>query len=93
MLRLLPAGRERGAAGERADAGRGPAHRRPTAKLAGLAIPLSSPNLTVMPLRFAVDETKALEALVLVAKAWPGITPFGTSLSRDNLDENGGKST
>jgi len=29
-----------------------------------------------MPLRFAIDETKALEALVLVAKAWPGITPF-----------------
>jgi hypothetical protein len=29
-----------------------------------------------MPLRFAIDETKALEALVLVAKAWPEITPF-----------------
>lgn len=29
-----------------------------------------------MPLRFAIDETKALEALVLVAKTWPGITPF-----------------
>jgi uncharacterized phage-associated protein len=29
-----------------------------------------------MPFRFAIDEAKALEALVLVAKAWPGITPF-----------------
>ncbi|WP_366556723.1 Panacea domain-containing protein [Aquibaculum sediminis] len=27
-------------------------------------------------LRFPFDEKKALEAVVLVAKAWPGITPF-----------------
>lgn len=30
-------------------------------------------------LRFPFDERKALEAVVLVAKAWPGITPFYAS--------------
>ena len=32
-----------------------------------------------MAIRFAVDDDKALEALTLVAKRWPGITPFFVS--------------